>query len=196
MKINDDRNLGEILRALWIIPAPESVREKARHRALAAFRNHPAPEKKRSRLFWRVYSFASAAALFVAALVMFPKSGAGNRNLHVFAEVESMFSGRLLAAIKDGERLDLKLSDSVAALPDDQRILITLRKNTRLIQVLTYSGQPVNLQIAGHTSAITPLLSSDGSVMIVTDHLLLNGTKNPGFEGFSVSAKAVEGGRS
>jgi hypothetical protein len=196
MKLNDDRNLEEILCALRINPAPESIREKARHRALAAFRNYPAPEKKRSRLSWWICSFGSVAALFVAALVMLPKSGAGTGNPLVFAEVESMFSGRLLAVIKDGERLDLKLSDSVEALPNDQRILITLRKNKRLIQILTYSGQPVNLQLAGHTSAITPLLSSDGSVMIVTDRLLLDGTKNPGFEGFSVSAKAVEGGRS
>jgi hypothetical protein len=196
MKINDDRNLQEILSALRINPVPESVRAKARHRALAAFRNYPVPEMKRSRLSWWICSFASATALFVAALVMFPKSGAGTGNLHVFAEVESMFSGRLLAVIKDGERLDLKMSDSVTALPNDQRILITLRKNTRLIQVLTYSGQPVNLQLSGHTSALTPLLISDGSVIIVTDHLLLDGTKNPGFEGFSVNAKAVQGGRS
>jgi hypothetical protein len=196
MKSNEEQNPEQILRALRIDPVSESVREKARYRTLTAYRNHPTHEKKRSRLSWWICSFASAAALFVAALVMHPKSGSRTQNLHVFSEVESMFSGRLLAVIKDGERLDLKLSGSVESLPNDQRILITLRKNTRLIQVLTYSGHPVNLQLEGHTAALTPLLSSDGSVMIITDRRLLHGSKNSGFEGFSVIAKAVEGGRS
>jgi hypothetical protein len=196
MKSDDDRKLEQVLCSLEINPALAVVRDKARHRALVAFRNHPSPAKNCSRLPWWFCFFASAAVLMVAALVMLPKSGSCIGNQNVFSEVESMFPGRLLAVIKDGDQLDIKLSDSIETLPNDQRILITFRKNTRLIQILTYSGQPVNVKLDGRTAALTPLLSNDGSVMIVTDSRLLHGSKNSGFDGFSVSAKSVEGGRS
>jgi hypothetical protein len=194
---SQEQNPEQILRALQTPASSDSIREKARHRALSAFRNQTVPEQSHRRHSWWVYSSASVIGLIVIMLLaIVPRRELRTENIHVFSEVESMFSGRLLAAIKDGDHLDLKLSDSAETHPDDQRILITLRKKTRQIQIVTYSGQPVDLKLDGHTEALTPMLTGDGSVIIVTDHDLIQGTKNTGYEGYSLSAKPIEGGRS
>jgi hypothetical protein len=190
-----DQTPEQIIRSLRINPAADNVREKARHRALAAFRNAPVTKKHRHFPWW-ILLLTTAAAIFMVVLHVIPKSVSQTDNLGVFSEVEEMFSGRLLAAIKDGNNLDLKLADSPEALPKDQRVLITLQKNSHLVEVLTYSGQAVNLKLGGHSEQVTPLISGDGSVMIVTENSLIKGTHNSGIDGFTISARSLEGGRS
>ena len=195
MNINEPKP-EEILQSLLIKPVSESIRDKARHRALVAFRNAPIAEKQLGRIPWWVLPLASIATLVLAALVMIPRNDTRSGSSGMFSEIKTMFSGRLLAAIKDGNSLDLTLADAPELLPQDQCILMTLRKRSHVVEVLTYSGQPVRLQLDGHPMELTPLVSGDGSVMIVTDNRLLKGRNNSGFNGFTITAKTVEGARS
>jgi hypothetical protein len=190
----------QILRALLplrIEPVAESVREKACYRALVAFRNAPPVAKPRNQIFkWLLLLTSVAALILVTTFVMKPASLTGRDNSKLFSEVENMFEGKLIAAIKDGDSLDLRIADSSAPLAMDQRILLTLKKGSHLIQVLTYSGREIRLSLNGRPVMVTPLVSGDGSILLVTDHNLLTGNRNSEIDGFSFKAKAINGKQS
>ena len=193
----NDKSIDQILHALRIDPPSESIREKARHRALVAFRNAPPGVKARRHILkWLLPIVSVAALILIAAFVMRSSIMNGADNSRLFSEVENMFKGKLIAAIKDGDSLDLRIADSSAPLAMDQRILLTLKKGSHVIQVLTYSGREVSLSLSGRALKVTPLVSGDGSILLVTDHDLLTGNRDSKIAGFSFTAKSFNGKQS
>ena len=193
---SSDQTPDQILRTLLplpIEPVAESVREKARHRALLAFRNAPTmATKPRHQIFkWFLILTSVAVLILVTTLTMRTAPHTGTDSSRLFSEVEKMFGGKLIAAVKDGDSLDLKVADSSVPLAMDQRILLTLKRGSHIIQVLTYSGREVSLNLNGHPLVVTPLVSGDGSVLLVTDHNLFAGNQDSKIAGFSFTAKTL-----
>lgn len=189
----DDQNLERILRSLRIPPSREKVRERAKYRAIAAYRNAPPVEKRRGRFPGWLLLIASTAVIILTAIIAYPGHAPRTYDLTVFSEIENMFPGQLVAAVKDSDSLDLQLAETPEQTSKDQRILIMLRKNSRLIEVLTYSGRTVRLKLDGRIMEVTPLISGDGSVLIVSDNHLVRNANDPEIDGFLIHAQALTG---
>lgn len=193
----DEQNPERILRSLRIPPSRENARERAKYHAMAAYRNAPPVAKLRGHFPWWVLLVASAAVIILTAIISYPGLAPRTDNLTVFSEIEKMFPGQLVAAVKDRDALDLQLAESPEQTPKDQRILITLRKNSRLVEVLTYSGRTARLKLDGRIMEVTPLVSGDGSILIVSDsHIVRNSNDPEVIDGFLIHAKTLTGGRS
>jgi hypothetical protein len=192
----DDQNLERILRFLRIPTSHEKVRERAKYRAMAAYRNAPLVEKRRGRFPGWLLLAASTAFIILTAIIAYPGYAPCTDNLTVFSEIENMFPGQLVAAVKDSRSLDLQLAETPEQTPKDQRILITLRKNSRLVEVLTYSGCTARLKLDGHTMEVTPLVSGDGSVLIVSGDHLVKDFDATRIDGFLIHARTLAGGHS
>jgi len=191
-----EKILSQELARLRTNPIPEREKERARYRALSAFRsakNATIPQKSSSFL-WAV-SLAAAAIIVVGVLTatlhspILPKS---DKNSAFFSEIEKLFAGRLVAAIREGDSLSFELSGARTELPADQRIVLTFRKNGQLIEVYTYSGREVCLDLNGSQVCATPLIRSDGSVMLVTNAAVLEGSASSEIKGFQVSMDRLQ----
>jgi hypothetical protein len=191
---DDDLALRQLLRSLPLPPASDAVRGRARDRALSAYRNAPRRERRAGWFPWWLLLAASAAVLILVPLGI--HGGRTPDKPTVFAELETMFPGQLVAAVKENGSLDLQLAEVPGRLPKDQRILITLRKEARQVQVLTYSGYTARVNLGGHSLDVTPLVRGDGSVLIVAGNQLLEDAGAPMIDGFQVQARTLSGGRS
>ena len=160
-----DSELQNLLRQLKVPVANESNTARALDRALVALRNTPGKEQRPG---WAVWMFATAAATVCVVLAL---AWNGQRDdSRVFAEIERLFPGQLLAVIQNGGKTDLCLS----ALPGkelspDQRVRITVRSGGETAEILTYSGQEVCVPLKSGSLCLTPLVTGEGDVLVLSE---------------------------
>ncbi|MEO6053152.1 MAG: hypothetical protein ABIP97_03995 [Chthoniobacterales bacterium] len=190
----DDPTIKKVLSALRVPAVSESTRERARYHALTAFRN--TPESASSFPFRKLsFAFGGLVVLLVAWLVAtsLPKTADNSR---LFTEIEKLFPGQFVAAIKDNDSVDLQLSPTPATVSNDQRIILSFRRGDHLIKVLTYSGNEVCLNLNGQKICATPLVQSDGNVLLMTNQEIFNGTHHAEIAGFKLSMEYLKGASS
>jgi hypothetical protein len=156
--------LQPFLDQLIVPAADESHTARALDRSLVALRNAPRMERK---IHWTAWICATAAACAVLALVLHGQNQ--DSSARVFAELEHLFPGQLLAVVRSGEQTDLRLS----AIPDpelstDQRVRITVRSGGETTDILTYSGREVCIPLKSGALCLTPLVTGEGEVLVLT----------------------------
>lgn len=156
--------LQPFLDQLIVPAADESRTARALDRSLVALRNAPRMERK---THWTAWIFAAAATCAVLALVLHGQNQ--DSSARVFAELEHLFPGQLLAVVRSGEQTDLRLS----AIPDpelstDQRVRITVRSGGETTDILTYSGRQVCIPLKSGALCLTPLVTGEGEVLVLT----------------------------
>lgn len=150
------------------VPAPDRMHtERALERALIALRNTPKTERKSQRTFCLWITAAATACVALALVLLSQHEDASTK---VFVELENLFPGQLLAVIRSGDQTDLRLS----ALPNpelasDQRIRITIRADGATTDIFTYSGRRVCIPLKSGSLCLTPLLTGEGDVLVLTD---------------------------
>ena len=161
------RDLQPFLAMLKVPAADESRAARALDRSLVAFRNAARMERKPRRAAW-VFAAAAAAACAVLAIVLHGQNE--DSSARVFAELEHLFPGQLQAVIRNGGQTDLRLS----AVPNpelstDQRVRVTVRSGGETADVLTYSGHEVCIPLKSGALCITPLVTGEGDVLVLSD---------------------------
>lgn len=156
MKRNPVENLLQISAPLP--PAQPSVVERARHRALVAFRNaEPVAAKPRPGFAkWAI----AAAVIAIAAFVFLNNNNPSPDTARLFGELETLFPGQLAAVVINNGEVSLVLSEQPVERPADQRLEIPLPGD---VVVLAYSG--VSIETSGRQ--VTALLSGDGDAFAV-----------------------------
>lgn len=156
MKRNSIENL--LRNSASLPPAEPSVVERARHRALVAFRNaEPVAAKPRPGFVrWAI----AAAVIVIAAFGFFNNNNPSPDAARLFGELEVLFPGQLAAVVIDNGEVSLVLSEQPVERPADQRLEIPLPGD---VVVLAYSG--VSIETAGRH--VTALLSGDGHAFAV-----------------------------
>ncbi len=159
--------LETFLAQLKVPTEDESRTARALDRSLVAFRNTPEPERRPQRVAW-ILAVAAATACVILALVLHVRHE--DSPARVFAELEHLFPGQLLAVVRNGERTDLRLSAlSNPGLSTDQRVHITVQSSGETTDVLTYSGREVCIPLKSGSLCLTPLVTGEGDVLVLTD---------------------------
>jgi len=159
------KELRPFLDQLKVPAADESRRARALERSLVAFRNAPRMERKTHRAAW-IFAAAAATACVGIALVLHGQRA--DSSARVFAELEHLFPGQLLAVVRNGGQTDVRLS----AIPDpeistDQRVRITVRSGGETTDILTYSGREVCVPLKSGPLCLTPLVTGEGDVLVL-----------------------------
>ena len=157
MKRNPVENL--LRNSAPLPPADPSLVERARHRALVAFRNaEPVTAKPRQGFVrWAI----AAAVIAIAAFAFFNNNhNPSPDTARMFGELEILFPGQLAAVVIDNGEVSLVISEQPVERPADQRLEIPLPGD---VVVLAYSG--VSIETSGRQ--VTALLSGDGHAFAV-----------------------------
>lgn len=180
----NDSELRQKLAAWQIPPASETTRSRAEWHALTAFRHRasapPAPVTNR-RVVWRFAALAAGLTTVIGAFFTLPreaKSPAMEHSAPLLAELEDFFQGRLAAVIQQDGEIDLQLSEAPAPRPPDQRVAVRLEWPGETIEILTYSGIAVCVDLPSGTLCLTPLITGSGSVLLLGDHGLIENLPN------------------
>ncbi len=164
-------------------PLSDSVRERARHRALIAFRAQAvSPPELRASLFWRLLVGGSAAfALAVFCALFFlpqPVLTPNARETQLLAQMHDLFGSSLSALLESRGRVEIQ-SSSDHGQPADQPLLIEMVQGRRKTRVLAFSGRDIELPIGDRTVQVDPLVTGEGDVLLVGEDFII---RNQGAE--------------
>lgn len=186
-----DDELRRRLSAFVAPPATEAAKERARHRALIAFRQTPAdavPERGRG------WPLAAAGALALLALLVWPRDSRLDRpraDAAVLAEIEALFPGELDAVIDHQGDVQIALSRTPQRT-SDQRVLVEFRRGRATIRVLTYSGRRVCVELAGRRACFEALLSARGEVIVAGEDFVSTAQERGSMAGWKITAIGLQ----
>lgn len=202
-----DEQLKRELASLCPHPADADKRKAALQHALAA-RSRAAVRHEEKRTRWNHLPWMSAAAaciIVMAALAWIrgfaPTEGnqplvAKPRGSHtLFQEMELLFPNRLDAIITEGDRVDLKIAEVASVTSDDQRVKVNLWHAGRACTVWTFSGRKICMDFDGEQLCFTPLISGDGSVLILTGDQVILPSDPDARDGYRLRAQTLTAGR-
>ena len=145
--------------------ANESHTARALDRSLIALRN---TSREQRQPVWSAWIFAAVAATACAVLALVLHIQPDDPR--VFAEIERLFPGQLLAVIQNGGKTDICLSAVPGPeLSPDQRVRITVRSGGETANVLTYSGNKICVPLKSGSISLTPLVTGKKEVLVITD---------------------------
>ena len=190
----NDEDLQQRLATFVAPPATDVMRERARHRALMAFREGGAEAVEECRRGMFVWTLAGAAALALVVTIFWPRespfdrvpSGAG-----VLAQVEALFPGQLDAVIEHDGNVQLELAAAPRAA-SDQPVLVEFRRGGSTVRVLSYSGRRVCVDLGGRRACFEAFLGERGNVIVAGEDFVWT-TKNRTTAGeWKITAAALE----
>ena len=205
MKKSHDEPLRDALAHLQPAPCNDEARERALALSLAALRDGLRDRRSsasggETRAAGTVWWWLAAAASCVVAVSLWllprgsvPKAdGIGP----VFGQIEALFLNQLDSVIVSAAGVTVNTSDNPTATYADQRIRLVLSKagsKSADVQVVTYSGRRVCVKVRGSELCMTPLLTGDGGVMVVTDTQVLGQDSALPFAGYRLHISPMKG---
>jgi hypothetical protein len=192
MKRND-QSLRDAILPLRVPSLNDADRDFALSRALAAMKqpDQPLRATKSRRWVLPVGSLAGATAL-AAMLTYFTASdqpASQDPTAEVFEEMSLLFPHQLEAVIEKEDGVDVRLTAAPVDLHEDQSLRIELDRGNDSLVVYTFSGNEVCLDLDGHAFCFTPLLTGDGSVLVVTEDEVIEESGESEVRGVRISAK-------
>lgn len=112
-------------------------------------------------------------------------------SLETLREINQLFPGQIDAIIAGPNGLDLRLSNSGIPGATDQPVRVTLASDHERRTIITYSGRSVNIDFAGASRCITPLINGDGAVIVLTPDRVFSPAIVTSGEGFRVVATTL-----
>lgn len=205
MKNSHDDPLRDALAHLQPAPCSDDARDRALALSLAALpdgmRNPSSSssdgESHAARTVW--WWLAAAAACTVAvSLSLLPRGPAPKPDGlgPVFGQIEALFPNQLDSVIVSAAGVTVNTSDAPTTTYADQRIRLLLSKagsKTADVQIVTYSGRRVCVKVRGNDLCMTPLLTGDGGVMVVTDTQVLGQDSPLPFPGYRLHMSPMKG---
>lgn len=191
----NDETLKMQLREL-AVPAPESSRrERAWHRARAAFVSSARQVPESPVGFGFLRGVLAVATVFVAGLVflgflVLPARPDTLEWSRVAREMEALFPNQLSAVIERGGALDVALSDDTPG-PPGQPVLIEFRRGPQTLRVLGFSGRRICLDLGGTKACFEPLVTGRGTVVLSGETFFWSLDHPVRLEGFRVQARPM-----
>ena len=172
----DDDFPRQLLQSLRTPPEDEEVRALALQKALHALQP-PARLSTPLRRTAPWLAVAGALGALVLAASWWPRHASTHTprdsSLALMTEMEKLFPEQLDAVVGDGPEVDVDVATDAAPAAEDQRIRLTVEHGPHHLQVLTYSGRRVCLDLGGQHVCLTPLLQGDGGIFVLTDQQVL-----------------------
>ena len=205
MKNSHDDPLRDALAHLQPAPCSDEARDRALALSLAALRDGMRDHRSSSsdgeshaaRTVW--WWLAAAAACIVAvSLSLLPRGPAPKTDGlgPVFGQIEALFPNQLDSVIVSAAGVTVNTSDTPTTTYADQRIRLLLSKagsKTADVEIVTYSGRHVCVKVRGNDLCMTPLLTGDGGVMVVTDTQVLGQDSPLPFPGYRLHMSPMKG---
>jgi hypothetical protein len=191
--MNDD-DLKRRLSDFGAPQATETARERARHRALMAFREggvEVADESRRGLVIWALAGFA---ALALAAAIFWPGEEPSDRarsGAVLLAQVEALFPGQLDAVIQHDGDVQLALA-AVPRHASDQPVVVEFRRSGSTVRVLSYSGRRVCVDLGGRRACFEALLDKSGYVIVAGDDFVSTAEDRATAGDWKITAAALE----
>lgn len=190
----NDADLKQRLSAFVAPPATDGSRERARHRALIAFREEGGEAAPAYRRPVAVWVLAGAAALAIAGALSSRWDSDHDRvgsEAAILAQFEALFPAQLDAVIDHDGEVQLAL----AAAPQrasDQPILVEFRRGSSTVRVLSYSGRRVCVDLGGRRTCFEVLLNERGTVIVAGDDFVWSAQDHATADGWKITAAALE----
>jgi hypothetical protein len=168
---------------------------EAKQRIIRAASAEYARAQTAPRRMWfpALSAVAAAAAIVILAMNLFhaaPLTEA-EREKKVLAEFNQVFAGRLQAVITTGGKTEIVLSENDA--PHGQPVMLRLNAEGQDIDVMSFSGQNVNLSVGGRQVSFDTLIDGKGGVILVGKDILWQDGKAVGTPSLNVKkAEALE----
>lgn len=199
-----DEQLRRALASLCPPPADADKREASLRQALSALSRAGVRNDKRAGWIPMLWLGAAAACVMAIVAQVWTKGSAPVQGKQayvakpsgmnaLFHEMELLFPDRLDAIVTEGGRVDLKISEVPSSTPDDQRVKVSLWHAGRERTVLTFSGRKICMDFDGEMLCFTPLISGDGSVLILTGDQVILPSDPEARDGYRLSARTLTG---
>jgi hypothetical protein len=138
-----------------------------------------------------VHRASPVRAVFLTALVIFLFLGVAwqrgsihfgeapreQREKLLLAEFNQLFEGRLQAVISTGGQTQIVLAAAGAAAPRGQPVLIRFTDKGKDVEVVSFSGQTVQVQLGGRELVFDTLVNGEGRVILAGEKVFWDGSK-------------------
>ena len=95
----------------------------------------------------------------------------------LLAEFNELFNGRLQAVISAGGQTQIVLAEAGASAPRGQPVLIRFTDKGKDVQVMSFSGQTVQMQLDGRDLVFDTLVNGEGRVILAGEKVFWDGSK-------------------
>ncbi|MDD5261505.1 MAG: hypothetical protein PHD76_06605 [Methylacidiphilales bacterium] len=193
-----DDDLRRHLQKLKVPEVSESVRARARHRAVIAFQQDSSMQQDDSAWKGVIGRLCGAFALVLAVGLLpflFFKHHPISENLasdqQILLQVEKLFPGQVNAVVTENGKVDLSIAQS-PVIGSNQPVLIVFKRGSDTIRVLSYSGHRVCLMLGKTHSCFEILVTPTGSVILESENKVWLASEHPKVAGYSVRAQTLE----
>lgn len=177
----------------------ESVRARAKHRALIAYQQRDTQHRDESATAhprWGWYVAGSLALILgILPLVFSGQHRPGAENLandrEVLRQMEQLFPNQIDAVVQRNGKTDLTLADS-PGVGGAQPLVVVFQRGKESIRVLSYSGHRVCLDLGGKANCFDLLETPNGGVILEGADRAWIASQHPVVQGYSVRAQSLE----
>jgi hypothetical protein len=110
--------------------------------------------------------------------------------LTLLHEMKQVFGKQLNAVVQDGNNIE-PVVDTGASFTDAQPVIMTLKQGGKTLSVMSFSGSTVTLTINHQTVTLSPMVTSDGKVIVEGKDFLWAHGKMNGDSSLSIDAKPL-----
>lgn len=193
----NDEELQQRLRQLTTSNPSETARERARHRALIAFRQRGSAQSDkfgRQGFQWN-WRYAVVLALILGTLPpLFFGHSRNSENLandrQILRQTEKLFPNQVNAVVEENGKIDLSIADS-PVVGSDQPVLLLFKRGHETIRVLSYSGHRVCLMLGKTENCFEILATPTGGVILEGEDQVWLGSEHPKVAGYSLRAQTL-----
>ena len=200
--MSDDDKIIKLLQDEGAPPLGEVAARRITNLVVTEFKNTQ-PRKAGFFASFRLPVMAAAgfAALVVACFfawkTLLPDVGAvivaggqAERERIILAQFNEMFDGRLQAVVTVNGKTQIVLGEQAAAR--GQPVAIHLSEQSQKIDIISFSGENLQVSIGGREVNFDTLVDAKGGVILAGENLFWNGGKAEGEPGLKINAKMLE----
>lgn len=179
---------------LSVPEADETAKGRALDRSLIALQNQVPESVPGNTGSWLGLLTGAVLMLFVLLGMWKISQGIWMENksddLQVLNQFASLFPGRLKAVVEQDGEVDVKLSEADAA-PSQQPLAVVLKRGTKTLRVLCYSGSEVCLNLDGQRKCFEVLARANGEVIVAGEDFVWSPQNPHTLDGYRVQATAL-----
>ncbi|MGF1678004.1 MAG: hypothetical protein ACFCUX_02295 [Candidatus Methylacidiphilales bacterium] len=196
-------DISEQLSSLKVPEQDPKKRDKALHRALIALKQPEAPtaqdEPQAGTFVWLplLKWTALAAVLLLLPIVYLGQNRTADPAVvdkEIMLEMERLFAGQLQAIVRKDGQIDIQLGPDEAMTrgAGDQRIRLRVESGGSKLEVLTYSGSSVCVQMEGRARCFEILMQANGGVLVISEGMVWSSETTLVVQGLRIDAMALE----
>ena len=159
-------------------PPSEGAKEKAKYRAMAAFRGARETSAKpaAASFFFLRPLFLGAAAVMAAIglMVIWPAHQPTMTNdAIVLEQMQELFGSALSAVVEKNGVLEV-VTDSKRQIASVQPVVIEVQQGRSRLRILGFSGRELRIPLKGSSLRVDPLITATGDIILVGEDFVID----------------------